>query len=339
MTDTDQKHGTRLKSVATKKEIVPDSFTAWIDLRGRKVKTLFEALFAVPGLTLVFGLFARHFIPVDEINLDYIVLVVLLIQLATISVLCFFIPKVPRLRAKQEASAFEREELHKIEEQAEHFKGLWRKTWFCWVLLYFVLSASLALKGWLTEEQLWFVTPFKNTLNNIQTVFFVMCFRELRYPTHEKDSPLFEAVSVTILIGLCELIFLIPSIPIHVFGLAFSKGVGWFSGCVGGAAIALLVGRLETKLINAPVLITTLFYFYASIQGAFPFLAAGPYLTLVFTSLAFLFKLLLFAFMAWVIQSGVLQFYFKKMLELDDKSPQERRSFLESSVVRVKESA
>jgi hypothetical protein len=79
---------------------------------------------------------------------------------------------------------------------------------------------------------------------------------------------------------------------------------------------------------------TVIFYFYASIQGAFPFLMQDDHLALVFTSLAFIFKLCFFYFIAWLLESGVLMFYFAKMLEFDDKTPRERRSFLEREVVK-----
>ncbi len=344
MTDTNSTvKPTGMKAVpATKKEElpvpelppVPESFKIWVGQRGQKAKGAFEALIAIPGLTLVFGLLARDFLPSNQLNIKAITIGVLLFQAVTVSVLFAFIPKAPKLQKGLKDRGPAREKLQRLEEGADKFTDLWSRAWACWALLYFGLGVSLLLQDWFPNLDLWAMAPLKNFLNNMQTAFFLMCFRELRKPTHhDKSSPLFAAILIVVVVAVFEALFLIPGNPVRDnLGLPLSKVLGWASGCIGGTAIALLVGRLETKLIDAPVLMTTLFYLYASIQGAFPFLTNDSYLTLVFTSLAFLFKLLLFLFMAWLIQSGVLQFYFSKMLELDDRTPEQRREFLMSAV-------
>ncbi|HVR07129.1 MAG TPA: hypothetical protein VMW75_03715 [Thermoanaerobaculia bacterium] len=318
---------------------VADTFQAWFKIKSLKMRATFEVLFALPGLTLLFGLSAKYLpstitasskLPIGSPLLaERIAVAVLLLQSVVVLLLFLFIPKVPQLAP----SEGENEDLsRRVQNGAEEFADLWGRAWMLWALLYFVLGIGALLRLWFPGLDFSLLTPLKNFMNNVQTVFFVMCFRELRYPTHGKPSPLFPAISFVALLGVCEAVMLIPGIPksAHDAGVTLSQVFGWVTGCAGGVAIALVAGALESKMLNAPRRMITLLYVYASIQGAFTVVGRDPYPSLIFTSLAFVLKLLMFALMAWFIESGVILFYFRKMMDFDLKTPEERRVFLES---------
>lgn len=328
--------GSRIKAVPAHKQ-VPDSFQLWVKQKSQKAKVAIETLFAIPGLTLIFSLFnlfGRKFLPDTTFPVDVIVMVVLFAQFAIVGLMYFFIPSVPNLRERVDGSS-SLPNTERIVERGARYSNLWSYAWLCWAILYFGLGMNSLAKQVFPTANLWFVDPAAHLLNNIQTIFFIMCFKELRDPNKNQRSPLAAATAIAVVLAVCETFFLIPGVlGQDSFGVGLSEVLGWASGVLGGTAIALLVGRLETKLINAPVLMTIIFYLYASIQGAFPFIIKDDHVALVFTSLAFMFKLCLFYFMAWLIESGVLLFYFEKMFELDDKTPRERQSFLENTIAR-----
>ena len=93
-------------------------------------------------------------------------------------------------------------------------------------------------------------------------------------------------------------------------------------GLLSGVGIALLVGRLESKLIDTSRWIVAALYAYAVLQIAYPVLTVNnPEKSLVFlllTSLALLLKVLLFWEFRRIVTSGVLTYYmfeYRRLLE------------------------
>jgi hypothetical protein len=99
-------------------------------------------------------------------------------------------------------------------------------------------------------------------------------------------------------------------------------------GFAAGLSLALLAGRLESKLVGAPLYVNVLLYLYAAIQGSFVFLPDDLVVMLLLTSVAFIFKMVLFLFMAWFIDSGVVIFYLHEVRSLFNTMPKRRRQFV-----------
>ena len=99
-------------------------------------------------------------------------------------------------------------------------------------------------------------------------------------------------------------------------------------GLLSGVGIALLVGRLESKLIDTPRWIVAALYAYAVLQIAYPVLTVNnPEKSLIFlllTSLALLLKVLLFWEFRRIITSGVLAYYMFEYRRLLDAGSAER---------------
>jgi hypothetical protein len=101
-----------------------------------------------------------------------------------------------------------------------------------------------------------------------------------------------------------------------------------FQGLLSGVGIALLVGRLESKLIDTSRWIVAALYAYAVLQFAYPILTVNnPEKSLTFlllTSLALLLKVLLFWEFRRIITSGVLTYYMFEYRRLLDAGSTER---------------
>jgi hypothetical protein len=87
--------------------------------------------------------------------------------------------------------------------------------------------------------------------------------------------------------------------------------------------LALLVGRLESKYIDPPVWLITALYSYAVIQGALGAFGVGEAdgssmgLQAVMLYCGFALKCLLFLFVAWVMESGLLLSYMRSVREVN----------------------
>jgi hypothetical protein len=99
-------------------------------------------------------------------------------------------------------------------------------------------------------------------------------------------------------------------------------------GLLSGVAIALLVGRLESRLIDSSRWIVAALYAYAVLQFAYPLLTLNDpkkAATFVFiTSLALLLKVLLFFEFRRIIRSGTLTYYMFEYRRLFDSGFAER---------------
>jgi hypothetical protein len=115
------------------------------------------------------------------------------------------------------------------------------------------------------------------------------------------------------------------------------KSSGWtrmvfqlMSGLFVGVALALLVGRFESKYIDAPRFVLVLLYMYALIQLMYVEFSSPQYKHAqdVFTGIALPLKLLLFAFVAWLYEKGRLLFYLEHVKKLHDAADADWKAFV-----------
>lgn len=96
------------------------------------------------------------------------------------------------------------------------------------------------------------------------------------------------------------------------------------SGLFNALAFALLIGRLDSKLISLKNYIIALLFLYAAIQPLFPFLMSNELVAVqvqaIILFLAFTLKLLLFFIILYVINTGRLLTYFYCFGELDKRA-------------------
>ncbi len=103
----------------------------------------------------------------------------------------------------------------------------------------------------------------------------------------------------------------------------------WMIGGAAAVALALLIGRLDSKLFGTSVTIVVLGYVYAVIQVGymgFDHVVAQMVLTLF----ALVLKVLLFLYVAWILDSGIMVYYMIHARKAIDTRENERNSFCDS---------
>ena len=211
---------------------------------------------------------------------------------------------------------------------ARDFRRSWIGLWLSWLTLY--LSLALASGFDLApgcEEALgverW-VGLWLNTVQNGGTLCLFLCYQVLAQRTVEDD--LSRRSPPWMPLGLALLLPFLGELAALQLAPTYTTWFGWLSGFGQGTALALLVGRLDSKYVEAPPGLIALLYFYAAIQGAWPVLSCELGLLLVFFALVL--KGLLFLLVAWLFESDILLFYLTRMRMLDSEVRRDRSYFL-----------
>lgn len=203
----------------------------------------------------------------------------------------------------------------------------WLAIWFTWIALYCIFFADeiwpdLSVRvGGTRPVPVWPVTI--DVLNNISTLLFFVCsvvLREITVPTENPIAALRRlpqkcyrvyayGAAVIISLTVAEILYhgLWPA------GSYESNAFQWLGGYAGGVALALFVGRLESRFIEPPVWLIIVLYVYAVIQGGLGAFHLTPTHKFVLLDCAFVFKCLLFLFVSWLFESGVLEQYFEEV--------------------------
>jgi len=175
--------------------------------------------------------------------------------------------------------------------------------------------------GWKTRFLL-------NLAQNATTVFFVMAYLVLSARTIDESRrrkwwP--RLLGLGILVGLT-----LPELFVGSFAGEWSgrELFDWISGFSQGTAIALLVSRLGSLYLGAPVVVTSLLYLYAVIQGGWPALTSNARPESLLTFVALGLKCLLFMLISWLLTQKLIVFYMRKARELDGVVQEERWEWL-----------
>ncbi|MDT4968465.1 MAG: hypothetical protein QOJ64_3202 [Acidobacteriota bacterium] len=234
----------------------------------------------------------------------------------------------------QEATGYEDahewDEAREIAKTAlERYTVYWYGVLGTWLLLY----ACLAFKGLpnlgLSSQALSIVTTL---FNNCNTVLVILCFHILNKPMGIKprrrglsDTAL-SIVSVTFVFAFLVIEILLVNLPATIGEESARYGLNLASGIAGGIAMALYVGRLQSKFLGPSPRLVIALYSYTAIQSLFVFLVEGPEakvvsinaatvtsVAVILINVALILKCLLYLYMAWLFQSGRLLFYFVRV--------------------------
>lgn len=211
---------------------------------------------------------------------------------------------------------------------ARDFRRYWAWVWTSWLALYFILAlaSQLALAPGcdpVAGKARWTLFVL-NTVQNGGTAFFFLCYQVLARRTVEDD--LSRRRLPVVRIGLALTVLALGELSAIFLDSSFQQWFGWLSGFGQGTALALLVGRLDSRYVEAPAAVIASLYFYAAIQGAWPVLSCEYGLMLVFFALVL--KCFFFLLVAWLFESDVILFYLTRMRKLDQDVRIDRSYFL-----------
>ncbi len=203
------------------------------------------------------------------------------------------------------------------------FNLCWSITWTGWLLLYTSYLISEHELGYNLigkDNYKEFMQILSNLFSNISSLGLISCFAILFYKkkTSNKshyNTPLTITVLASIIITLVLEILLFYYADSDVTMLMFELVIG----IVSAISIALLMGRLDSKFINASIGLIFLIYIYAGIQPLSGFFGEN-FLNTEFSNIssiiqafalnyALFAKSLLFILVYWLLMEGKLQTY------------------------------
>lgn len=212
-----------------------------------------------------------------------------------------------------------------------------RQFWRCWIILW---------ASWFGLYLTWFISqsqPASTTVHVIGDLFnmvssaalflcyLVMVLKTVPPKQYGFHQVVFWVVSACVAIACFEFVSARnqPAAQQRQIMLAFH----WVQGLLSGVALALLVGRLDSKFIDTPRLIVAALYAYAVIQFSYPVIEENEALLLVMTSAALFLKILLFYQVGKLLASGTIFWYMFEYRRLFDAGNTEKEAFLRKLVV------
>jgi serine/threonine protein kinase len=224
-----------------------------------------------------------------------------------------------------------------LKDYREIFVGLL----FAWFSLYACTLLMLKRPGE-------FLTALYTQANNFNTLCIWLCFRILNEPitTENKaqnDKSIVIKESLKGQIGLLMIVFVLMvfwSILEYNFAADFTgppelvhKISKLISGIFGGVAMALFVGRFQSKFLKSPDWLIITLYLYTVIQTLFIFYGdksvEGKGWAAVVIHAALFLKCLLILYMFWLFQSGRLLFYLVRVRRASTQVDGEWQTFRE----------
>jgi hypothetical protein len=198
-----------------------------------------------------------------------------------------------------------------------------------WFALYIIFAAQEFLKAGAGSTSPAALSSYwdlaANMLNNLQTVFVLLCYVYLSLPTNpgSKDNLKPLLLAVWFLMTFVNWIYVLAFHPTPAdAGLIFFRAI---SGLAAGAMLALLVGQLGIKYLDPPRTTLAFLYLYAVLQLSYEEFV-GPshkYIQQIATSLALPLKLLLFGLVYSFLKSGRMLYYMERARLLYDSSPKD----------------
>lgn len=251
------------------------------------------------------------------------------------AVILLLMTRLPRASVEPDVWSGATSELRFALAAARDFRRFWGIAWTFWLFLYLGLLLA-ALAGWMPSgaeaapAARWSAVGL-NLLQNGTTVFLLLTFEVAARPTVGADLSRKQLLPTEAWLAFAILASLLEGGTVYL-GISWSvqQWFSWASGFAQGTALALLVGRLESRYVDPPTAVVALLYLYAAIQGAWPAFQTHESLMMVLTVAALVLKCLLFLFIAWLFESRILLFYLTRMRELGEDIGSARLEFLRS---------
>lgn len=216
------------------------------------------------------------------------------------------------------------------------FRACWQVLLIIWIFLYILLAIK-------TKDDYW-LGLFITFCNNLNTIVLAICF--YTFNTLEKGrKELRENAFWLIGFGLIAALALIEAASLYnsqaiagFFNLiggannpVSKDDISWFfraiSGVGGAIALALFVGRLQSKFFNPATKFIVIFYSYIAIQPLFVFFDDRSVTTAIVIHIALALKYFLFLYLFWALESGRLLFYLVRVRQTNREVEEEWQKF------------
>jgi DNA-binding winged helix-turn-helix (wHTH) protein len=233
-----------------------------------------------------------------------------------------------------------RSDSEKIRRALTRYANYWRWLLISWLSLY-VFLAVLGFQGLDLSTLIANADPevqrlgirlslFNTLLNNWNTGMLFLCFYVLN--KQMKDESEKRNLAGTPFIGFAFFLLIVLTV-FEFMSVAdiskpfISKAASLASGIAGAIAMALLVGRLQSKFLGPRLWLLIALYSYTAIQPLFLYLEKNDIWAVVLIDFALTLKCLLYLYTAWLFQSGDLLFYFARVRRIYRTVPQQRQAF------------
>jgi hypothetical protein len=274
-------------------------------------------LSAITGtiITIVVVVLPKLHVPIPNLTVEGGTRLELLFQMVAIFLLLGFLRPLPHVRSDSELSI--------AVGASQQFWRCWAFLWASWLCLYVTWFVELYIPGPHLLADLF------NMTSNAALIlcYIVMTLRTWPPKKYGFHQIVFWVVSACVAVSLSEFLFARNSKELQ-------EGFHWLQGLVSGVALALLVGRLDSKLINLRRLTIAALYAYAVLQFAYPELYQKASVLLVMTSAALFLKILLFWQISRVLSSGTIFWYMHEYRRIYEEGQEEKNGFLQKLVVR-----
>ncbi len=225
-------------------------------------------------------------------------------------------------------------------EALKHYRAAFVWLLFAWLFLYTVTLISLV-------EESFIVASVLTLANNFNTLCIGLCFAILNEPITTEDktqnkkairvkegrkwpASLIPAAIVMIFLLILEL-WLASKLTLKQETVHYVFRV--ISGLAGGVAMALFVGRFQSKFLKSPPWLVYLLFLYTVIQALFIFYGGESPGELAWAAVvmnaALVLKCLLIVYMFWLFQSGRLLFYLVRVRRAATQVDSEWQNFRE----------
>jgi hypothetical protein len=319
------------------KGVAPEEFNRWLRTLYGRATVLVPALCAAIILISTLGagissLFGTLTAVTEFVKGPWFKISLVVFQMLVCMVLLFLVPK-PRV---------DRNLSQRASRAMEQFIEAWERLWLAWVLLYLVFCAQgacgLIFGETVKESPYW--GPGLNLVNNLQTLVLMMLYIVLTKSTVDLNRsssrlPWSQGLALLAFVTAVDLVATVARAYAPTDGAAASlihfaaKAMPWATAFASGAAMALVVGRLDSKFANPPTWAVILLYLYALIQVLWERFETSPLLVTAILSAALVLKCLLFLVVSWMLQSGVMFFYLDRLADLLVNVERQRADYLE----------
>lgn len=238
----------------------------------------------------------------------------------------------------------------------------WQLLLMIWLVLYLVLSIISLIDlmspffNETTQPQfVYYFSPVATliitSLNNLNTLFIMLCFYTLNTPIttenknqssiglqisreHEDGKLLLDSIAAIIFWFVVEgLIVGILLLNKHENIENLQKFSMGLSGVCGGLAMALYVGRFQSKFLKSPDWLLITLYLYTVIQAFFIYFGDSSILAkkvgAIIIIVALVLKYLLIRYNFWLFDTGRLLFYLVRVRRANNQVDEEWKNFSE----------